>query len=129
MAHLDTPPSDTATTGAGSTDFRASEHHEFLTASRQALESANLQLALARLGDTLGQRNRDAYAAFAGSSAMRELARGIKDRTLAELDQHLETLEASVRRNGGQVHFAADAADAREIVLSILKSRGCRSVV
>ena len=135
MAHLDTAPSDAATTGTGSstsgaaTDFRASEHHEFLTASRQALHSANLQLALARLGDTLGQKNRDAYAAYPGSTAMRELARGIKDRTLAELDRHLETLEASVNRNGGQVHFAADASDAREIVLSILKSRGCRSVV
>ena len=52
--------------------------------SRQALESANLQLALARLGDTLGQKNRDAYAAYPGSSAMRELARGTLERVLLQ---------------------------------------------
>ncbi|MBX9788464.1 MAG: lactate utilization protein [Pirellulales bacterium] len=129
MADLDTVARESTSHDGGAVDFRAREHHEFLVASRQALESANLQLALARLGDTLGQRNRDAYAAYAGSAAMRELARGIKDRTLAELDQHLEALEASVRRNGGEVHYAADAADARAIVLELLKRRGCRSVV
>ena len=39
------------------------EHHEFEAAADEALHNANLQLALGRLGDTLGQRNRDAPSA------------------------------------------------------------------
>jgi L-lactate dehydrogenase complex protein LldF len=105
------------------------EHHEFLDAAEQALRNANLQLALARLADTLGQRNKDAWAALQDSDALRERARAIKDATLAELDRHLETLVQSVERRGGQVHFAADAAEACRIILDILRKGGIRKVV
>jgi L-lactate dehydrogenase complex protein LldF len=111
------------------TDYEVREHHEFLQASQRALADASLQLALANLADTLGQRNRDAYRLFPQSDALRDAARAIKDRTLAELDRHLETLEASVRRSGGQVHYAADAADAQSIVLAIIRQAGARRVV
>lgn len=105
------------------------EHHEFQAASAEALADANLQMALAHLGDTLGQRNRAAFAALAGADELRQRARAIKDAALANLDEHLKTLEANVERNGGHVHYAGDAADARQIVLDILRSRGAKRVV
>ncbi|HWA99607.1 MAG TPA: LUD domain-containing protein, partial [Pirellulales bacterium] len=105
------------------------EHHEFLSASRQALADANLQLALVNLGDTMGQRNRDAFAALAESDALRNRGRAIKDATLAELDKHLETLERSVMARGGQVHWAGDAAEAREAILKIIHAAGAKRVV
>ncbi|MDZ4782415.1 MAG: LutB/LldF family L-lactate oxidation iron-sulfur protein [Planctomycetia bacterium] len=111
------------------TDYASREHHEFLDATTQALANANLQLALANLGDTLGQRNKDAFAALPDADALRERARAIKDATLAELDRHLETLEASVQRLGGQVHFAGDGDDACRIIESILRGCGARRVV
>ena len=110
-------------------DYTRSTHHEFLTAADQALHDANLQLVLANLGDTLGRRNRDAWATFPQSDALREQARALKEETLTNLDRHLETLEAAVKRRGGEVHFAADGGDACRIITDLLKSRGARKVV
>lgn len=111
------------------TDYARHEHHEFLAASAQALADANLQLSLANLGETLGRRNREAFGALAESDQLRERARAIKDATLAELDRHLETLEASVVKRGGQVHYAADGRDACQIVLDLIRARGATRVV
>ena len=111
------------------TDYTRNQHHEFLAASRQALADANLQLALVNLGDTLGQRNRDAFAAYPASDQLRDQARAIKDATLAELDQYLQTLEASVVARSGHVHYAHDGADACRIVLEVLAAANARRIV
>lgn len=109
--------------------YTVHEHHEFLAAADEALANEGLQSALVRLASTLGQRNKDAYAALAGSDGLRLRARAIKNETLARLDEHLETLTASVERRGGHVHFAEDGEEARRIVLSIVKSHGAAKVV
>ena len=57
------------------TDYTRHTHHEFLDAAEQAMHDANLQLALANLGDTLGRRNRETWADFPQSDALREQAR------------------------------------------------------
>jgi L-lactate dehydrogenase complex protein LldF len=88
-----------------------------------------LQGVLSRLADTLGVRNRRAWAELPDSDAIRERARRIKDATLAHLDEHLTTLQASVTRLGGHVHFAEDAAAARQHVLDILQRHDARRVV
>ena len=109
--------------------YHLHEHHEFLAASDEALANANLQLALGRLGDTLGQRNKDAWSAMPGSDAVRERARAIKDETLADLETHLLTLEESVHRRGGHVHFAEDSAEACRQISQIIAARGAKHVV
>ncbi len=88
------------------------------------MADATLHGALARLADTLASTHRAAYAALHESDRLRERARAIKDATLAELDRHLATLEESVKRRGGHVHFAADAADARELIGDIIHRAG-----
>ncbi len=112
-----------------SSDYARHEHHEFMIASAAAMADPDLQSALSKLGDTLGQRNRDAFAALDESDLLRERARAIKDAALANLGEHLETLEASIRRRGGEVHFADDGVEACRQVLEILQSRGARRVV
>ena len=112
-----------------SVDYRQHEHHAFLDASREALTNANLQLALVNLGDTLGARNKQAYAALPESDLLRARARAIKDATLAEIDRHLQTLVDSVERRGGHVHFADDSEDACRIVTALLQSVNARKVV
>ena len=67
------------------TDYLRETHHEFEAASAQALADPELQRILGQLNDTLGQRNRDAWAALPNSDLIRERARTIKDQTLAEL--------------------------------------------
>src|SRR6185369_8682767 len=97
------------------------EHHEFLAASREALGSPNLQLALSRLGETLAAGNRTAFEKLPGSSLLREKARAIKDETLAHLDKYIEQLERAIVSRGGHVHFASDGADAVAIVREIAR--------
>src|SRR5437764_9660801 len=97
------------------------EHHEFLEASTQALADPTLQTALTRLTDTLMAGNRRGYAALADSSDLRDHAKRIKEHTLAHLDQYLEQLEASVQKLGGHIHWAADAEEARRVIVDIAK--------
>src|SRR5438309_1276328 len=111
------------------TDYAKHEHHDFLDASRQALADPPLQTALVRLTDTLMAGNRRGYAALADSGPLRDHAKRFKEHTLAHLDRYLEQLEASVVRNGGRVHWAADAADARRIITDIARTSGSRLVV
>lgn len=110
-------------------NYARHEHHDFLGASAQALADEGLQSALVRLTSTLLTGNRRGYATLADSSELRDHAKQIKEHTLAHLDRYLEQLEASVHRAGGQVHWAADAAEAREIVVNIAASNGCRHAV
>jgi L-lactate dehydrogenase complex protein LldF len=118
-----------STESTHSTDYVRHTHHEFLAAAEQALHNQNLQRILGRLGDTLGRKNKEAWAALPASDAVRERARTIKDATLAELDQHLERLESSVLARGGQVHWASDAEEARQIVIRLIQERNARHVV
>jgi len=111
------------------TDYIRSEHHEFLDAADEALADENLQGILTRLGDLLGQKNRDAWAALPNSDLVRSRARAIKDATLADLDKHLETLEASVLARGGKVYWADDGDAACRAILDIIQSHGATKVV
>src|SRR5713101_7014886 len=95
------------------------EHHDFVKAATQALADPPLQAALARLSNVLLTANRRGYAALADSDKLRDHAKRIKEHTLAHLDQYLEQLEESVERNGGKVHWANTAEDARQMVLQI----------
>ena len=52
---------------------------------------------------------------------LRELASQIKLNVLSELDEYLVQFEANAQRNGVKVHWAADAKEHNEIVLSILR--------
>lgn len=110
-------------------DYLRETHHEFLQASQEAIANPNLQQILGQLSDTLGRRNRDAWAALPNSDLMRERARGIKDRTLAELDRHLAQLEASVVARGGHVHWADDGAEACRIIVELVRQRQGKVVV
>jgi L-lactate dehydrogenase complex protein LldF len=110
-------------------DYALHEHHDFTGASRQALVDAPLQAALGRLTTYLISANRRGYAALRDSDKLRDHAKEIKEHTLANLDRYLEQLEASVERLGGEVHWAATAADARQIVVDIARQANCNRAV
>src|SRR3954468_6346411 len=59
------------------------------------------------------------------SDKLRALAGQIKQHALDHLDYYLEQLTANVRRNGGHVHFAATAADAKRIIVDIAARANC----
>jgi len=95
---------------------------------REALADTNLQHALARLGQGFPARRREAVARLPEFEDLRDAARAIKNHVLENLDFYLERFEDRVRDNGGQVHWARDAAEARDLILDICRNAGARTV-
>jgi L-lactate dehydrogenase complex protein LldF len=110
-------------------EYARQEHHDFAKAVDQALVDEPLQKALARLTGTLLAGNRRGYAALPDSGELRDRAKQIKQHTLAHLDKYLEQLAESVVRQGGQVHWAVSADDARRLIVQIARERNCKRVV
>lgn len=119
----------TTTSTKTETDYIRSTHHEFLAASDKALRTPTLQVILGQLGDTLGERNRQAWRMLPNSDLVRQRARQIKDDTLANLHVHLETLERSVQSRGGRVHWADDGEAACQIIVDLIRKRNATRVV
>lgn len=60
---------------------------------------------------------------------LRSIAAAVKRHTLTNLADYLEQFAGAVRRAGGHVHFAKDAAAARQIICDIARTENCRLAV
>ncbi len=60
---------------------------------------------------------------------LRAAGAAIRDHALANLGTYLEQFENRCTAAGGSVHWAADAAEARRIILEILKQENAREVI
>ncbi len=101
----------------------------FPDAARLALRDAHLQTSLAHLKDGFQLKRAAAFAASpVPFEEIREQGRTIRASALSRLPELLIQFEDRVHAMGGQVHWAPDAAAAREIVTNILKSRNARTV-
>ncbi|GBD44841.1 Lactate utilization protein B [bacterium HR40] len=96
--------------------------------ARRALADAELQRALSAIRTGWQPARARAAAALPEFDALRDLARDLKDHVLAHLDLYLEAFEAAATAVGARVHWARDAAEAREIVLGLCEAYGARSV-
>jgi L-lactate dehydrogenase complex protein LldF len=63
------------------------------------------------------------------ADGLRTLAGQIKQHAIDHLDYYLEQLRTNVQRNGGHVHFAADGAAARRIILDIARRQRATRVI
>jgi L-lactate dehydrogenase complex protein LldF len=95
----------------------------------EALADSNLQHALENATVRFGKLRGTAFQSFPEGETLRDLARRIKEKTIAELDGYLEALSRSVERQGGRVHWAHDGAEAREIVIALARRYGVRLAV
>jgi L-lactate dehydrogenase complex protein LldF len=93
-----------------------------------ALADEQLQRAVRDAGGGFVERRTNAANKLAEFDLLRDSARAIKDHTLAHLDLYLEIYEQRVTAQGGHVHYAVDAAEARAIVLDICRRLDARSV-
>jgi L-lactate dehydrogenase complex protein LldF len=60
---------------------------------------------------------------------LRESARKIRQHTLRHQDTYLERFEANCTAAGGTVHWAADAQDARRIVVDLVRQTGSKRAI
>ena len=93
-----------------------------------ALADASLQKALKFSKPQFMARRSAAVANLPEFEQLRDIGRDIKNHTLANLDFYLEQFAANVEKAGGQVHWAADADEARAIVLDICRKAGAKTV-
>ena len=102
---------------------------QFKGNAKAALKDVQLQRALGKVeSGFIGKRALEHQVFDRFPRLVRDLARDIKDHTLAHLDLYLEAYEARVKESGGHVHWAATAEDARRIILDICKRLEAKTV-
>lgn len=94
-----------------------------------ALADTNLGQAVERATRRQDTARREIIEELPDQLGARRLAARIKDHTLQNLDHYLQQLIESIQRNGGQVHFAEDAEQARQIVREIAEQTRSRKIV
>jgi L-lactate dehydrogenase complex protein LldF len=95
-----------------------------------ALTDISLQTILRR-GSMVNFSNARVMALHATGDplGLRQRGKAIRAATIANIEHHLATLAESVTRNGGVVHWAGDAAEARQIILGIAQREHVKLVV
>ena len=96
--------------------------------ARDGIANDKLQAALSRLSHGFPVKRRAAMARLPEFERLCDDARAIKEHTLANLGTYLEHYEKKVIESGGHVHWAADAAEARDIILKICRDVDARTV-
>ena len=98
----------------------------FQTRITKALANETLQIALDRNAERRLQGRDQAFGGLPDAEAVRDRGRAIRIETLAHLDRYLEQFADNVERNGGHVHWAATAAEAREVILRLARESAAR---
>jgi L-lactate dehydrogenase complex protein LldF len=100
----------------------------FKANAAKALNDPSLQKALTRSRPQHPAKRAAVKSTLPEFEALRDIARDIKNHTLAHLDFYLETWAGNVERSGGQVHWCSTADDARAAVLAICQRVGAKTV-
>ncbi len=101
----------------------------FQESARVALANTQLRRNMGKATQTIRGKRANSVGELPDWQELREAGRAIKERVLRHLDDYLVQIEESVRRAGGHVHWARDAAEARSIVVEIAKRHGTKEVV
>ena len=101
--------------------FPALAHH--------ALGDAQLRANLAHATTTIRDKRLKVVGELEDWEQLRDAGAAIKDFALDHLDELCVELEKNVVAHGGVVHWARDAAEANDIVVTLVQSLGVDSVV
>ncbi len=95
----------------------------------EALDDDQLRKNLRKAMDILVDKRRAVFPDTAYLEQLRSAGNAIKRRALKQLPRLLEQLEANCTKNGIQVHWAEDTAQANGIVLDILHRHDAHNIV
>ena len=101
----------------------------FPDAAKVALANSQLRRNMGKATQTIRDKRAAVVDEMPDWEGLRDAGSAIKNRVLRHLDKYLIQLEESVTRNGGQVHWARDAAEANAIIARIAKTHQAREVV
>ena len=101
----------------------------FPTLAKTALADAQLRANLAHATTTIRDKRLKVVGELDDWEQLRSAGAAIKDYSLDHLDELCVELERNVIAHGGIVHWARDAKEANEIVVSLVQATGVDSVV
>ena len=100
----------------------------FSESARVALANTQLRRNMGYATQTIRAKRALVVDELPDWEELREAGRAIKESVLRHLDEHLEALEQSVTRAGGQVHWARDADEANRIIAGIVSGHGATEI-
>ena len=101
----------------------------FRTQIRKSLADPNLQAALDKNAERRIEARRTAFASLPEDlESLRQRAHAVRAEVIANHERYLNEFIANAQNNGFILHRAADAAEARRIVLEIVEAHGARLV-
>ena len=101
---------------------------DFKKSARVALVDPDLQRAMGFIRGGFVKNRQAAVQRLPEFDELRRSARGIKEHTLQNLDFYLQAFEKRVQADGGNVHWASTAQEARDIVVGICQRAGAKRV-
>ncbi len=100
--------------------------NEFSRAATIALDDIEMRSAVGRSTGFVLERVAEMQTSLPDYRALRQQARGAKMRALRDLPALLEQFEERLVTNGGQVHWARDAAEANQHILRLCQENNLR---
>ncbi|MFC4590915.1 lactate utilization protein B [Sphaerisporangium corydalis] len=97
--------------------------------AEEALADSQLRFNLRKATHTIRGKRASVVGELPDWAELRASAKAVKDETLRHLDRYLLQVEEAVTKAGGHVHWAADAAEANEIVTGLVRATGQTEVV
>lgn len=95
----------------------------------KALKDDQMRQAVRKAVDRLSGNKDKAARELPNWEGWREQTKLIRQHTVNHLDYYLQLLTENVRKAGGQVHFAATAEDARQIIAGLCKQYAAKHIV
>ena len=103
--------------------------HDFPALAHHALRDTQLRRNIRKATTTIRARTQKVTEELPDWEALRSAGSAIKAATLRQLDTNLIQLERAVTQAGGMVHWARDAAEARDVIVRIAQSHGATRVI
>jgi L-lactate dehydrogenase complex protein LldF len=101
----------------------------FPTAALPILRNAQLRKNVTHATDVIQAKRRVLVAEKADWQQLRTAAAAIRSHALENLSTYLEQFESRCTAAGGTVHWARDAAEARAMILGILREEAAKEVI
>ncbi len=101
----------------------------FPMAAKAMLGDAQLRKNVRHATDVIQAKRAVVVGEMPDWQQLREAGKQIREHTMEYLDFYLEEFEANCTRAGGVVHWARDAAEARQILVELVKASGSNEVI
>jgi L-lactate dehydrogenase complex protein LldF len=101
----------------------------FPMAARAAMGDTQLRKNVRHATDVIQAKRARVVGEMPDWQQLRETGKQIRQHTMQHLDVYLEQFEANCTKAGGVVHWARDAAEARQIIVDLVKATGSSEVI